>query len=67
LVIFDAQQVADQATYDTPHAYPMGIQAVIVNGQFVLRDGQRFPVLPGRVLRRDGNMLGKRVTSGKEN
>jgi N-acyl-D-amino-acid deacylase len=58
LVIFDARRVADQATYDSPHAYPTGIQGVIVNGQFVLRDGQRLPVLPGRVLLRNGNSLG---------
>jgi N-acyl-D-amino-acid deacylase len=58
LVIFDARHVADQATYDSPHTYPTGIQGVIVNGQFVLRDGQRLPVLPGRVLLRNGNSLG---------
>jgi N-acyl-D-amino-acid deacylase len=58
LVIFEAQRVADQATYDAPHTYPTGIQGVIVNGQFVLRDGQRLPDLPGRVLLRNGNALG---------
>jgi N-acyl-D-aspartate/D-glutamate deacylase len=52
LVLFDAQRIADQATYDAPHAYPTGIRCVLVNGQMVLRDGERLPTLPGRVLLR---------------
>ena len=58
VVIFDAQRMADQATYDTPHAYPMGIRWVLVNGQVILRDGERRPVLPGRVLHRAGGSPG---------
>jgi N-acyl-D-amino-acid deacylase len=54
LVIFDARCVADQATYDIPHAYPTGIHWVLVNGQVLLRDGERLPVLPGRILLRSG-------------
>ena len=54
LVIFDAQQVADRATYDTPHAYPTGMHWVIVNGQIVLHHGERVPALPGRILARQG-------------
>jgi N-acyl-D-amino-acid deacylase len=54
LVLFDAQHIADQATYDMPHAYPTGIRWVFVNGQVVLQDGERRPDLPGRVLRRSG-------------
>jgi N-acyl-D-amino-acid deacylase len=57
LVIFDAQQVADQATYESPHLYPLGVRGVVVNGQVVLRDGERLPVLPGRVLLRNGETL----------
>ncbi|MBI3330431.1 MAG: D-aminoacylase [Nitrospinae bacterium] len=52
LVVFDAQRVADQATYAAPHAYPTGIQWVVVNGQVVLRGDERLPALPGRVLMR---------------
>ncbi len=58
LVIFDAQHIADQATYDTPHAYPTGIRRVLVNGQVILHDGERLPVLPGRILRPAGNSPG---------
>jgi len=50
LVIFDAQHIADLATYDTPQTYPSGIQWVIVNGQVVLHNAERPPTLPGRVL-----------------
>jgi N-acyl-D-amino-acid deacylase len=52
LVIFDAERVADLATYDSPQAYPNGIQWVVVNGQVVLDRDERLPVLPGRVLQR---------------
>jgi N-acyl-D-amino-acid deacylase len=66
LVVFDAQRIADRATYDTPHAYPSGIRWVLVNGQVLLHDGERLPVLPGRVLLRAGNSLGRRVTPRTE-
>jgi N-acyl-D-aspartate/D-glutamate deacylase len=52
LVIFDAERVADLASYDSPQAYPNGIQWVVVNGQVVLDRDERLPVLPGRVLQR---------------
>jgi N-acyl-D-amino-acid deacylase len=66
LVLFDAQHIADQATYDIPHAYPTGIRCVLVNGQVILRDGERLPVLPGRVLLRGGNAAAPSVTRDKE-
>jgi len=66
LVIFDAQHIADQATYDMPHAYPTGIRWVLVNGQVILRDGERLPVLSGRVLPRAGDWPGRHVLSGTE-
>ena len=66
LVIFDAQHIADRATYDTPHAYPTGIRRVLVNGQVILHDDERLPVLPGRVLRRAGNAPAGHGLSGTE-
>jgi N-acyl-D-amino-acid deacylase len=51
LVVFDAKQVIDVATYDEPHRYPAGIEHVLVNGSFVIRDGEHTGSLPGRVLR----------------
>jgi N-acyl-D-amino-acid deacylase len=66
LAIFDAQQIADQATYDLPHVYPTGIRWVLVNGQVILHDGERLAGLPGRVLRRTGNPPGRHVLVGTE-
>ena len=53
LVIFDPVNVRDTATYDKPHAFPDGIPHVIVNGTFVVRDGQTTGARPGQILRRD--------------
>ena len=50
LVIFDPRRVADVATYDDPHRYPEAIDHVVVNGRFVVKDGQHTGILPGRVL-----------------
>jgi N-acyl-D-aspartate/D-glutamate deacylase len=50
LVVFDARKVADRATYQEPHQYPSGIEQVLVNGRFVIKDGQHTGSLPGRLL-----------------
>jgi N-acyl-D-amino-acid deacylase len=50
LVVLDPSTVADQATYAAPHAYPIGIPHVIVNGRLVVRDGVHTQARPGRVL-----------------
>ena len=33
LVLFDPQAIADRATFDAPHAFPAGIEYVMVNGR----------------------------------
>lgn len=53
ITIFDADQVADAATFEDPHRYAVGIHFVIVNGHPIFDDGQRSPTLPGRVLKGD--------------
>jgi len=50
LVVLDSRVVADLATYEDPHRYPLGIEHVLVNGRFVIRDGQHTGNLPGRLL-----------------
>jgi len=50
LVLFDAQTVADRATFTDPHQYPVGIPYVIVNGVVVIDDGEHTGALPGQVL-----------------
>lgn len=51
LTIFDAERVADLATYTDPHRYPVGILHVIVNGTPVIRDGALTGERPGRWIR----------------
>ena len=51
LVLFDLEQITD-ATYEKPKTYPQGIPYVMVNGQWVIADGEFTGSLPGRVLRR---------------
>jgi N-acyl-D-amino-acid deacylase len=50
VVVFDPSTVADTATYENPHQYPLGVELVLVNGQVVLRDGIRTDARPGRPL-----------------
>lgn len=50
LVAFDAATVTDRATFEEPFQYPDGIRLVTVNGEIVLRDGQRTEARPGRVV-----------------
>ena len=52
LTIFDSVLVRDQATFDDPHQYPVGIKHVLVNGRLAIEDGVQTDVLSGRVLRR---------------
>ncbi len=51
LVAFDPARVADRATFEQPHQYPVGIPHVWVNGEAVIRDGEHTGALSGRVLR----------------
>ena len=52
IVVFDAATVADRATFEAPHQYPVGIEQVLVNGVAVVRDGAFTDARAGRVLRR---------------
>ena len=52
VVVFDAEQIADRATYEDGRQLATGVEHVIVNGQLVLHHGARTPALPGRALRR---------------
>lgn len=50
VVLFDAETVIDMATFTRPQQYPRGIPHVMVNGKWVIRDGQHTKALPGQVL-----------------
>ncbi len=51
LVLFDPATVADQATFEDPFQYPLGIPTVVVNGRIALRDGARVGTGAGKALR----------------
>ena len=52
LVAFDPMTVDATATYENPRSQPIGIEHVLVNGEFTLRDRRRTDRLPGRAVRR---------------
>ena len=54
LVIFDENTINDQATFDKPHQYPIGISYVVVNGTVVLANNQMTEARPGAALRGAG-------------
>ena len=50
LVVFDLETIADQATFVDPHQHSTGIDHVLINGEFVVEDGEILLTLPGKVL-----------------
>lgn len=54
LTVFDPATVLDRATFEAPTTPSAGIQHVVVNGSFVVRDGQLVKgAMPGRAVRVD--------------
>jgi N-acyl-D-amino-acid deacylase len=51
LVVFDPATVGSQATWEEPRRPAAGIDAVVVNGEIVARDGRPTAARPGRVIR----------------
>jgi N-acyl-D-amino-acid deacylase len=56
IVIFDENTIIDQATFDKPHQYPLGISYVLVNGTVVLANNQLTEARPGMALRGAGSI-----------
>jgi len=50
ITLFDPDKVKDQATFENPMQYPVGIPYVIVNGVVVIDQGAHTSARPGRVL-----------------
>ncbi len=50
IVVFDPETVSDKATFLQPHQYSVGIEHVIVRGQFVLKSGKMTGQRPGRPI-----------------
>jgi N-acyl-D-amino-acid deacylase len=53
IVVFDENQIADTATFEDPHQYPVGIRHVLVNGEPVIANGEHTGRLPGKILKRN--------------
>lgn len=51
VVVFDLATLEDRTTFFEPHAYPSGIEHVLVAGEAVVDDGELTWALPGRVIR----------------
>ncbi len=55
LVVFDPDEIADQATYENPHSPAKGIDWVFVNGTPALAEGQPTNARSGQVLKFRGD------------
>lgn len=60
VVVFDPETVRDVSTYEDPHHFSEGVRDVMVNGEFVLRDGKMTGKLPGRMLK-----VGRAAAAGR--
>lgn len=54
LLIFHEKAIADTATFDKPHQFPVGLSYVVVNGELVFADGRMTGARPGVALVRPG-------------
>jgi len=54
IAIFDANEIADKATYEVPKQYAVGMKHVFVNGVQVLNNGEHTGAMPGRIVRGPG-------------
>ena len=52
VIIFDYANLKDNSTFTDPRRHPVGIKAVILNGEIVVQDDQRLQRGGGRVLKR---------------
>lgn len=51
LLIFDPAKVQDVSTYTQPHAYSVGFDFVLVNGELAVEEGKLTTQLPGQIVR----------------
>lgn len=54
VVIFNPTTIQDQATYENPHQYAIGVEYVFVNGVLVLKNGTHTGAMPGRFVKGPG-------------
>ncbi len=54
VVIFDPENIRDNATFEDPHQYAEGVLHVFVNGVQVLKDGEHTGATPGKFVKGPG-------------
>ena len=54
VVVLDPAQIRDEATFDDPHRYAVGVRDVFVNGVHTLADGEHTGARGGQVARGPG-------------
>ncbi|MBK9392149.1 MAG: amidohydrolase family protein [Bacteroidetes bacterium] len=54
VVAFDQNIIRDNATFEKPHQYAIGMEHVLVNGVPVIKDGDHTGATPGQVVRGPG-------------
>ena len=50
VVVFDPATITDQATFEKPHQYSIGMKHVFVNGIQVIKNGEHTGAKPGKAL-----------------
>lgn len=50
LVVFDINEINDEADFFDPHQHSSGIEYVFINGTPVVDDGERTSTLPGKII-----------------
>lgn len=66
IVIFDPEKIADRSTWREPHTPAAGVVSVLVNGEFVIREGILVGAAPGHFVRRAGSSLPLRAGAAGE-
>ena len=51
ICVFRADSIADQATFENPQQFPVGIEFVFVNGRLTVEKGRHTGARAGVVLR----------------
>ncbi len=52
ILVFDPDEIKDQATFENPHVLASGFDWVIINGEIVRSDGEFTGHRPGKMLRK---------------
>jgi N-acyl-D-amino-acid deacylase len=64
IIVFDANTIADRATYEKPHQISAGVRDVFINGTAVVRDGVHTGAKPGQIVRGPGYVPRPPVETG---